>query len=47
MHSHPANKTTPNHRDTSIPNKIEKWRKRSNVFEVEAQHSHKLEVVKV
>ena len=47
MHSHPANKTTPIHRDTSIPNKIEKWRKRSNIFEVEAQHSHKLEVVKV
>jgi len=47
MHSHPANKTTPNHRETTVPDKIEKWRKRSNVFEVEAQHSHKLEVVKV
>jgi len=47
MHSHPANKTTPIHRDTTVPDKIEKWRKRSNIFEVEASHSHKLEVVKV
>jgi len=47
MHSHPANKTTPNHRDTTIPDKIEKWRKNNNVFQVEASHNHKLNFVKV
>lgn len=47
MHSHPANKTTPNHRETTVPDKIDKWRKRSNIFEVEQSHSHKLNVVKV
>ena len=47
MHSHPPNKTTPNHRDTTIPDKIEKWRKNNNVFQVEASHSHKLNFVKV
>lgn len=47
FHSHPANKTTPQHRDTTVPDKIDKWRKRSNIFESPAEHSHKLNVVKV
>ena len=47
MHSHPANKTTPQHRDTTVPDKIDKWRKRSNIFESPAEYSHKLNVVKV
>lgn len=47
MHSHPANETKPNHRDNTITDKIEKWRKRSNVFESPAEHSHKLNIVKV
>ena len=47
MHSHPANKTTPQHRDTTIPDKVDKWRKRSNIFESPAEHSHRLNVVKV
>ena len=47
MHSHPANKTTPNHRDTTVPDKVDKWRKRSNIFESPAEHSHRLNIVKV
>jgi hypothetical protein len=47
MHSHPANKTTPQHRDTTIPDKVDKWRKRSNIFESPAEHSHRLNIVKV
>ena len=33
--------------DNTITDKIEKWRKRSNVFESPAEHSHKLNIVKV
>jgi len=47
MHSHPANKTTPNHRDNTVTNKIDKWRKASNVFEKPEEHSMKLKIVKV
>ena len=47
MHSHLPNKTTPNHKDMSIPNKIQQWTKRTNVFESPIEHSHKLNFVKV
>lgn len=46
-HSHPANKTTPDHKDTKIVDKIEKWRKPNIEFEKPKEYSHKLEVVKV
>lgn len=46
-HSHPANKTTPDHKDTKIVDKIEKWRKPNIGFEKPKEHSHRLEVVKV
>jgi len=45
--SHPANKTTPNHRDNTVTDKIDKWRKASNVFEKPEEHSMKLKIVKV
>ena len=47
FHGHLPNETKPNHRDNTITDKIEKWRKRSNVFESPAEHSHKLNIVKV
>ena len=46
-HSHPPNKTKPNYRDNTVTNKIDKWRKSSNVFEKPAEHSMGLKVVKV
>ena len=46
-HSHPANETKPDHKDTKIVDKIEKWRKPNIGFEKPREHSHRLEVVKV
>jgi len=46
-HSHPPNKTKPNHRDNTVTNKIDKWRKSNNVFEKPAEHSMTLKIVKV
>ena len=47
MHSHPANKTIPNHRDNTVTDKIDKWRKSSNIFEKPAEFSQTLKIVKV
>jgi len=46
-HSHPANKTKPNHKDLTVPNKIENWRKRTNVFEKPIEHSLRLQTVNI
>jgi hypothetical protein len=47
MHSHPSNKTKPNHRDNTVTDKIDKWRKSNNVFEKHPEHSMTLKIVKV
>ena len=46
-HSHYANETKPNHRYTTIPDKIENWKKPNIQFEKPKDHSHRLDVVKV
>jgi len=47
FHSHPPNKTKPNHRDNTVTDKIDKWRKSNNVFEKHPDHSMRLKIVKV
>lgn len=47
FHSHPPNKTKPNHRENTVTDKIDKWRKSNNVFEKHPDHSMRLKIVKV